>query len=74
MDYRQNRQPLFEILDARGIKRSWLAAKLGMHRNYLYLVERGRRPFPVAKRTRAAEVLGLPESLLFRIEPAKRIA
>lgn len=59
---------MFDFLEARGTRRTWFAERLGVSRNFLSMVEHGRKRFPPARRARAAEILGVPEHLLFRPE------
>lgn len=65
-----NQQPrygsrLTEILDARGIKYAWLARQVGYQRAYLSHVKAGRYSPSATFRARAAQVLGLPEDVVF---------
>lgn len=64
----RTREPLFDILDERGIRRDWFASRLGVSRSFISMVESGQRRLTPARRRRAAEVLAVPEHLLFRPE------
>jgi transcriptional regulator with XRE-family HTH domain len=57
--------PVEQVLRQRERTISWLAGKLGISASYMWRVLHGeRRPTPRIKR-RIAEVLDVPESLLF---------
>lgn len=60
------RDPLFDILEARGIRPIWFAERMGVSPKFLSMVKHGRKRFPAARRARASEILGVPEHLLFR--------
>lgn len=64
----QKREPLFDILDERGIRRDWFASRIGVSRSFISMVESGQRRLAPARRRLAAEVLSVPEHLLFRPE------
>ena len=57
------------ILDARGIRRRWLAEQLGVSPAYVSRLLSGERRWTRELRAEAARVLMLPEDVLFaRIE------
>ena len=57
--------PLSEVLASQERTLSWLARKTGKSPSYVLRVTTGeRRPSPEFK-AKAAEILGVPESLLF---------
>lgn len=56
---------LGSVLDERGIKRRWLADRLGISPTFLSNVVAGQRRMAMPTAQRAAELLGLPFSLLF---------
>lgn len=57
--------PLFQVLAHRGIKAKWLARQVGINAEALSRAKHGTRPIPLRVRRRIAEVLGLPEDMLF---------
>lgn len=50
---------LFAYLDARGIRQTWLADKLGISPQYLTEIKAGRKPMPATMPALAAEALGV---------------
>lgn len=62
----QSVEPLFSVVDSRGIRHVWLAEQLGIDRRRWWEMRKGQRRFPDDLRSRAAELLGVPESVLFR--------
>lgn len=62
---RNSRLVLFDVLDFRGIRHDWFAGKVGLSKSFLSQIKNGTAPFPRARRAVAAEVLGVPEALLF---------
>lgn len=57
--------PLFQVLELRGIKLQWLARQVGLDPSALSRAKSGERHIPLHARKRIAEVLSLPESMLF---------
>lgn len=53
-------RPIFEVLDARGTPRSWLARKLGISREMVAKYERGDRPATSWFIADACDILGIP--------------
>jgi len=53
------------ILRSQGRTNAWFWRKMGVSKALFYAVESGRRPATAEYRKRAAEVLGLPEDVLF---------
>lgn len=53
-----------ELLKAQGRSVAWFCRQVGIHRSYYWMMENGRRPLSRAYLHRAAEVLGVPASLL----------
>lgn len=64
-------QPLFDLLDFRGIKRTWLAGRIGVSKQYLSAVEAGVEQLTPERRRQIADLLQTPESMLFR-DPATK--
>jgi len=58
-------QILERILDARGIRRRWLARQLGISDAYLSRLLSGEKRWPPRLRAETARVLMLPEDVLF---------
>jgi transcriptional regulator with XRE-family HTH domain len=54
-----------EVLDERGQSVTWFCRKAGISRALYYRWLDGSRPILAEQRRRAADVLGLPESVLF---------
>lgn len=52
------------ILDARGLRYSWVAARIGVSPSMLTKVMQGERKLTTEKRRRLAELLQIPEELL----------
>lgn len=59
------REPLFDILEHRGIKASWLADRAGISKALLSKAKKNERRIPDYARPRISAALGLPESVLF---------
>lgn len=59
------RTRMFELVREQGRRKTWLARQLGIDYSYLYLIETGKRPIPPWMPSKAAAILGVPESLLF---------
>jgi transcriptional regulator with XRE-family HTH domain len=57
--------PLTSVLASQERTASWLARKTGKSPTYITLVVQGKRRPSADFRARAAETLGVPESLLF---------
>ena len=57
--------PLISVLESQERTQSWLARKTGKSPTYVTLVVQGKHPPSADFRARAAESLGVPESLLF---------
>jgi hypothetical protein len=57
--------PIWEILEFKGINQSWLAEKLGISESEMTKKKKGRRGWTEAQKDRASEVLMLPRSVLF---------
>lgn len=53
-------RPIFEVLDARGTPRTWLARQLGMSREMVAKYERGDRPATSWFIADACHILGIP--------------
>jgi hypothetical protein len=65
MQTKKRRHPIFDLLDERGVRYSWLALKLGYNKRSVYnIAARVFEPGPKFRR-KCAELLGLPESELF---------
>lgn len=60
----EEQRRLFDFLRDRGIKRAWLAQRLGISHGRLYNYERGLNRPPEWFLPRSAEALGIPVSLL----------
>ena len=56
---------LFLVLNERGTRYDWFATRLGISKSNLSHIKAGDTPFPRRLRARAAELLGVPESMLF---------
>jgi transcriptional regulator with XRE-family HTH domain len=65
---------LFEILDARGIKRRWFARQVGIHESTLSRIEKGKRAIPPRLMPAAARILQVPESMLFYDENDTKVS
>lgn len=59
------------VLDQQGRTIAWLARKTGVSVSYAWLMLQGKRPITAEFRARAAEALGVPEDILFPVEPAE---
>lgn len=60
------------VLEQQGRTVSWLARKSGVSVSYAWLMLQGKRPLTAEFRTAAAEALGVPEDILFPVEPAEQ--
>ena len=69
---RQMVAPLFAYLDDRGVRRTWLAERLGISKQRLYLIELGERPIPEGFLERGYRELGVPAALAERFEVRPR--
>ena len=72
-------RPLFERLEQRGGRRTWLATQLGMSRKRLWAYEHGYERVPVSFVPRACGLVDLPPSLVpipdppdLYIQPARK--
>lgn len=54
-----------DVLEHRGIKDTWLATQLGISRSHLSRLLSGERSWTADLRAKAAQILMLPESVLF---------
>jgi transcriptional regulator with XRE-family HTH domain len=52
------------ILEARGVRRDWLANRLGISPSRFTHIEAGRRPPPPGYYERAAAILGVPVEMV----------
>lgn len=52
------------LLLAQGRSVTWFCRQVGIHRSYYYMMESGARPVSASYLSRAADVLGVPASLL----------
>lgn len=52
------------LLRQQGRSVTWFCRQVGIHRSYYWMMERGRRPLAASYLSRAADVLGVPVSLL----------
>ncbi|MEW6223212.1 MAG: helix-turn-helix transcriptional regulator [Chloroflexota bacterium] len=59
------------VLEQQGRSIAWLARKAGVSVAYAWRMLRGERPLTAEFRAAAAEALGVPEDLLFPVEPEK---
>lgn len=58
------------VLDQQGRSLAWLARKAGVSVSYASLMLSGKRPLTDEFRRAAADALGVPEDILFRVPPA----
>lgn len=65
MERAQHLSTVFRTLKSRGQSKTWFARKMGINRTWLYQIHWGERPLTNAFQSRAAELLQLPEELLF---------
>lgn len=56
---------VFSVLEYQGRSIEYLAGRLGVSRAAIYRWRDGSRVAPVEQRLRAAEIVGVPEPLLF---------
>ena len=52
------------LLKAQGRTVAWFCRAVGIHRSYYWMMESGHRPLSETYLSRAAEVLGVPVSML----------
>lgn len=62
--------PLLAVLERQERTLSWLARKTGMSRSYVLRITTGERNPSAEFKGKAAEALGVPESLLFPAAPS----
>lgn len=55
---------IFERMDEKGIRYTWLADKLGVHRSVLTHMKHGRRQMPAEMVAEAFELLDIPTAML----------
>ena len=59
------------VLDEQGRRLIWLARKAKVSASYASLMLAGKRPLTPEFKAAAAEALGVPEDLLFPVEPER---
>lgn len=66
--------PLADVLVEQERTVAWLARKCGLSVTYVWRMLNGERPLTAEFKAAAAEVLGLPESALFRPDEPAEVA
>jgi transcriptional regulator with XRE-family HTH domain len=59
------------IIESRGIKTTWFAEQLGVSQSHISRLLSGERPWTPELRQKAAQVLMLPEDVLFLSEKSE---
>lgn len=59
------------VLEQQGRTVAWLARKAGVSVSYAWRMLNGERPITAEFRVASAEALGVPEDILFPVEPAE---
>ena len=60
-----SRNQVERVLEQQGRSVAWLARKAGVSVSYAWMMLRGQRPLTTDFKSKAAEVLGVPEDMLF---------
>ncbi len=66
---KETRFQLWRIMDDQGRKLVWLADRVQYSANHVYHIRYGQRPATPEFRTRCAQVLAIPEDILFSLLP-----
>lgn len=64
--------PIERILEQQGRTRAWLAREAGISVSYAWRMIKGELPTTIEFRARAVKALGVPEDILFPVEPAEQ--
>lgn len=71
MDSPATTTPTERVLEQQGRSIAWLARKADVSVSYAHRMLHGERPLTVEFRAAAAEALGVPEDILFPVEPER---
>jgi transcriptional regulator with XRE-family HTH domain len=67
-------QPLFDLIDSRGLKRVWVAQKIGIDKRRLSRYEHGENRMPDEIFTQLCSLLNAPQSVQHLTKPQKHEA